>query len=112
MFCFKSALFILYLEQTYVTVSSTKYCGHVNGGYPARCYKNGVSNCQNECDIFDWCIAYSYNGNALDCSLMTSTGSCSSSWLLGSGDIAQTLGQLVESSVGGYNCMFKTSKSC
>lgn len=98
-----------YVGIGYIVVSSTHFCGHSNGGYPARCYKQGVSDCENKCDSFEWCTSYSSNGGS-SCSLMTSAASCPSGYNFLGGHFALSLEQLRASALRGHNCMFKNGK--
>ena len=92
----------------YSVISSSDYCGHVQGGYPARCYKV-ESHCEEHCTAFSWCIGYSYD-EINSCALMTSTDSCSNGWTFHSGNTAAKSSDLEPSPsafYSGYNCMAK-----
>ena len=99
----------MYVGIGYIVVSSTHFCGHSNGGYPARCYKPGVSDCENKCDSFEWCTAYSFDGRS-ECMLMSAVSSCPSDYSFYIGHVATSLDQLTASGISGYNCMFKVGK--
>jgi len=104
--------------QAWQVISSTHYCGHANGGYPARCYTpNWLDNvvqgayedkCQALCAQNAWCMAYSFMKPS-HCALMTSTGSCSgSSGSLINANIATSISQLTVSGASGYSCIAKS----
>ena len=95
---------------SYFVISSTNYCGHVEGGYPARCYvpryiRVDASECQDKCTLHDLCIAYSVQGR--DCSLMTSTGSCPNGWQFFAGNMATQRSDIIPSDDRDSNCMAK-----
>ena len=92
----------------YIAVSTTNYCGHVNGGYPARC-SSSLGNCRAKCDSFEWCKAYS-SGGPTHCALMTSAASCPVGWDFNGGSRVLSVDQITVSSTGGYNCFSKTGK--
>ena len=92
----------------YIAVSTTNYCGHVNGGYPARC-SSSLGNCRAKCDSFEWCKAYS-SGGPTHCALMTSAASCPVGWVFNGGSRVLSVDQITVSSTGGYNCFSKTGK--
>merc|ERR1711957_520791 len=101
---------------SYKTISSTHYCGHINGGYPSRCYNSnfldGVSQgssankCEALCSMYAVCIAYSFDGNT-HCALMTSTGTCPVG-SISPGIVANKIPQLTASSASGYSCIAKS----
>ena len=102
---------LIFIDSSYTVISSTKFCGHVQGGYPAFCYINlpfKILECEEKCTSFDWCIAYSVN--SLQCNLMTTTRSCPSGWYthLGStAHIATKISDLIPAVAPGGNCMAK-----
>ena len=114
MFYFKFPLLIFHLViGYYTTVSSTHFCGHVDGGYPSQCHKWDVSHtgCENKCNGFAWCIGYGLHTTGY-CYLMSpsSNSSCPDGWSYSSGNIATSPNQFVPSTAEGFNCSVKTGK--
>ena len=102
---------LIFLGISYSVISSKHLCGHVEGGYPARCYILDASECKEKCTSFDLCIAYGVRlgsevGNSY-CFLMTSTGSCPDGWTFLSGNTATQRSDLVPSDISDFNCMAK-----
>ena len=96
---------LILLATSYSVLSSTYFCGHAQGGQATRCYRTH-KKCEEECTSFEWCIAYSYGGPD-DCSLMTSTGSCSNGWSVIQGKTATKISDLIPLLGVAYNCMVK-----
>ena len=94
---------------TYATLSSTHLCGHIKGGFPARCYQNDDQirsqyTCKSLCTAAEWCTGYSYGAH---CNLFTSSDSCSGKWLHEDGPIAKSAKDFSVSTTSGYNCYVK-----
>ena len=87
----------------YQVVSSTKYCGHVKGGYGFRCNKKISDDCENQCTMLSECIGYSFNGKD-HCVLWPSSGSCPTGWNSHSGHVVKSANDLVASNANGFNC--------
>ena len=72
---------LFFIDISYRVISSTKFCGHGEGGIASYCQQplTTISECEGQCTSFDWCIGYSteYSWN---CYLITSTGSCPNGW--------------------------------
>ena len=94
------------LGPTYSVISSTHFCGHVDGGFPARCWTvNFTGACEDQCTAFDSCIAYA--SDAKQCFIIPSTGSCPSGWKFENGHIAKQRIDLTTSDAAFYGCIAK-----
>ena len=94
---------------SYQTISSDSYCGHIDGLFPARCQITGITNmraCEDSCSAKPWCEGYTVGGGFVECTLITSTGTCEVG-ILGNGTIATSAAQLVPSNFTGRNCVGK-----
>ena len=96
---------------SYVSISSTTFCGHTSGGLPSYCYLgSGYSedNCASLCTSNSACIAYASSENS-GCYIITATqAQCSvSGGSFSSNTVATSIDQLGTSSVTGYSCMGK-----
>ena len=93
----------------YTTIASNHDCGTVWGIIPIRCHAGPYtpSQCQDFCDAFPWCIAYSSRKGGLnDCAIIPSTGECPVGDFL-SGARAALTGYLRPGHEHGYSCMAK-----
>ncbi len=100
-------------ETTYSEISPTHFCGHRNGGYPARCNKSGFnqesgeSGCKTLCTERKSCWGYGYHGGSNECFLVVSSKSCLSGWTFGSGSSVKSTQDFTVSSASGYSCHVK-----
>ena len=87
-------------------MSPFHFCGHVEGGIPARCVTDDTGSCEDLCTAFQSCIAYGVSERY--CVAIPSIGSCPSGWdAFMDGPIAKQSSDLIISDVAGFNCVFK-----
>lgn len=93
----------------YATISTSNYCGHVDGGYPYRCFPGTGSystfqECQDRCTELAWCIGFSHEPG--HCAFMSTINPCPA-YSPNTGHVATTVSDLVPSSYNGYSCYGK-----
>ena len=95
----------IYMDIVYYPVTSNHACGHIEGSAPFRC-EYSASDCENKCTSFDWCVAYSTDGDLL-CTLISSSGLCPGGGSSLNGPIATSSNDLASHNVFGYGCQAK-----
>ena len=93
----------------YSVISSTKYCGHKDGGFPFRCMQNvaNIDTCEQACTDNADCVGISFNSGTNRCHYFPSQQSCPFGWDSHSGNVATNSNDLIEGTYGGYNCKAK-----
>ena len=94
----------------YSVISSTKYCGHKDGGYPFRCMQNvaNIDTCEQACTENADCVGISFGSGTPNCHYFSSQQSCPLGWDSSRyGNVATNSNDLIEGAYGGYNCKAK-----